>query len=166
MTEAPKVEDHLPESRKKDFPVEQLHTAAVLDSAYQMRMGGKSFHEIAKALHIEGGWKAVYRLVADEYGELVAKVRVTDVRVQEAGRLMELRAGIETRARAGEEWAVIADLKMSERIHNLLGLDAASDAKSGAGGGVNVQVNITPPWEQGGRPAPDVVIEGEAVEED
>jgi hypothetical protein len=101
-------------------------------------------------------------------------LKVTDIRVQEAGRLMDIRAGIESLARQGEQWAVEADLKITREISDLLGLPAASEAAATSGGsGPNVQINIAPPWERGGvvstdatpGPAPDV-IEGEAVEEE
>jgi hypothetical protein len=166
--------DNLPQWKSREFTPEVLKEQALKDEAYRMRMAGNSFAEIAKALDIDGGWKAAYRIIAAEYGELVARLKVNDIRVQEAGRLMEMRAGIENLARQGEQWAVDADLKMTRQIAELLGLPAASEAVSaGAGSGPNVQINISPPWEQRGGvvdvqnddgPAPDT-IEGEAVEE-
>ncbi len=167
--------DDLPEKfHPRSLPPDLLREQATKDEAYRLRMGGHSYGEIATALKLEGGWKAAYRIVAEEYGELVAKLKVTDIRVQEAGRLMDIRAGIESLARQGEQWAVEADLKITREISDLLGLPAASEAAATSGGsGPNVQINIAPPWERGGvvstdattGPAPDV-IEGEAVEEE
>jgi hypothetical protein len=158
----------------RSLPPDLLREQAVKDEAYRLRMAGSTYGEIATVLKLDGGWKAAYRIVAEEYGELVARLKVTDIRVQEAGRLMELRAGIESLVRQGEQWAIDADLKMTKQISELLGLPAASEAAAmgggGSGGGPNVQINIAPPWERGGvdvsagTPAPDV-IEGEAVEE-
>ncbi len=166
--------DDLPEKfHPRSLPPDLLREQAVKDEAYRLRMAGSTYGEIATVLKLDGGWKAAYRIVAEEYGELVARLKVTDIRVQEAGRLMELRAGIESLVRQGEQWAIDADLKMTKQISELLGLPAASEAGAGGGGGgngPNVQINIAPPWERGsvdvshGDPAPDV-IEGEAVEE-
>jgi hypothetical protein len=166
--------DDLPEKfHPRSLPPDLLREQAVKDEAYRLRMAGSTYGEIATVLKLDGGWKAAYRIVAEEYGELVARLKVTDIRVQEAGRLMELRAGIESLVRLGEQWAIDADLKMTKQISELLGLPAASEAGAGGGGGgngPNVQINIAPPWERGGvdvsvdGPAPDV-IEGEAVEE-
>ena len=166
------MSDALPEKfHSRSLPPDVLREQAMKDEAYRLRMEGSTYGEIATALKIEGGWKAAYRIVAEEYGELVARLKVTDVRVQEAGRLMELRAGIERLVRQGEQWAIEADLKMTKQISELLGLPAASEAGAAGGGGAgpNVQINIAPPWERSGvvstGPAPEL-IEGEAVEED
>ena len=168
------MSDDLPEKfHPRSLPPDLLREQAAKDEAYRLRMAGSTYGEIATVLKLDGGWKAAYRIVAEEDGELVARLKVTDIRVQEAGRLMELRAGIESLVRQGEQWAIDADLKMTKQISELLGLPAASEAAAmggGGGSGPNVQINIAPPWERGGvdvsadTPAPDV-IEGEAVEE-
>lgn len=171
------MSDDLPEKfHPRSLPPDLLREQATKDEAYRLRMEGNTYGEIAKAMKLPGGWKAAYRIVAEEYGELVARLKVTDIRVQEAGRLMELRAGIESLVRQGEQWAIDADLKMTKQISELLGLPAASEAAAtgGGGSGPNVQINISPPWERGGgvvsidadAPPPPDVIEGEAVEED
>ena len=56
----------------------------------------------------------------------------------------------------------VADIRITERIAKLLGLDTDSGGGSG-GGGVQVQINVAPPWER--EPAPPPTIEGEAVED-
>lgn len=158
--------DDLPaKPHTRALPPDLLRERAIKDEAYRLRMEGNTYGQIAKALELEGGWKEAYGIVAQEYGELVARLKVTDIRVQEAGRLMELRAGIESLARQGEQWAIEADLKMTREISDLLGLPAASEAGVSGGAGPNVQINIAPPWERGGSQGGVDVIEGEVVEE-
>ena len=91
--------DHLPESRKKAFAPEVLKEQALKDEAYRLRMAGNSFAEIAKVLDIDGGWKAAYRIIAAEYGELVARLKVNDIsgyrEPRKAGRAVGGRRGSE-----------------------------------------------------------------------
>jgi len=139
---------------------EQVTVALRNDEAYRLRMGGATYGEIAKALKVPGGWVEAYNIVAETYGRLVADLDVPAIRAREAGRLMDLRAGIEADVRRGDPKMIEADLRMTDRIAALLGLDAA--AAGGSGGGVQVQINVAPPWER--ESAPPSVIEGEALE--
>lgn len=145
------------------LPAEQVKEAMRNDEAYRMRMGGATFGEIAKALDIEGGWIEAYQIVASIYGSLVADLDVPAIRAREAGRLMDIRSGIEPDVRRGDAKMIEADLKMTAQIAELLGLSEKAQPSGGGGGAPQVQINISPPWERPG-PAPDV-IEGEAVEE-
>lgn len=148
--------------------------AAVAQEAFKMRARGADYQSIAKALNLEKGWTQAYKLVARAYGDAVASQDKERLRLQEAGRLMYMRALLEDRVKEGDEKAIELDLKYTAQIVDILGLK--DGVVSGAGGaGVAVQViNSIPPWERGGvspdagrnddGPAPDVV-EGEAVDE-
>jgi hypothetical protein len=129
-------------------------------------MEGHTYGEVAKALKMEGGWTEAYQAVAGIYGKLVANLEVPEIRAREAGRLMDIRAGIEADVRRGDLKMIEADLKMSQQIDALLGLSAnAGPAHASSGGGPNVQINISPPWERGGVPGGVDVVEGEVLEE-
>jgi hypothetical protein len=152
------------------LPAEVVKEAARNGEAYRLRQQGQTYGEIAKVLDLPGGWLEAYRIVADTYGKLVADIDTAELRAREAGRLMDIRAGIEGDVRRGDPKMIEADLKMSQQIDSLLGLSAhAAPAGASGGGGPNVQINISPPWERGGvtvdtAPLPDV-IDGEVVEE-
>lgn len=154
------------------LPPDLVREAARNGEAYRLRMQGQTYGEIAKVLKLEGGWIEAFRIVADTYGELVADIDTAALRAREAGRLMDIRAGIEPDVRRGDPKMIEADLKMSQQIDALLGLSAhAAPAAASGGGGPNVQINIAPPWERGGAVSVDTtsppdVIEGTAVEED
>ena len=140
---------------------EQVTVALRNDEAYRLRMGGATYGEIAKALQVPGGWVEAYNIVAETYGRLVADLDIPAIRAREAGRLMDLRAGIEADVRRGDAKMIEADLRMTDRIAALLGLDAG--AGTGSSGGVQVQINVAPPWER--QDAPPSIIEGEAIED-
>ena len=148
--------------------------AAVAQEAFKMRARGADYQSIAKALNLEKGWTQAYKLVARAYGDAVASQDKERLRLQEAGRLMYMRALLEDRVKEGDEKAIELDLKYTAQIVDILGLKDGVVSGSG-GAGVAVQViNSIPPWERGGvaaagnpnddGPAPDVV-EGEAVDE-
>jgi|GEM_PF-3191664 len=152
------------------LPPELAREAARNGEAYRLRQQGQTYGEIAKVLHLDG-WLEAYHIVADTYGKLVADVDTAALRAREAGRLMDIRAGIEPDVRRGDAKMIELDIKLTERIDALMGLSAhASPSGGGSGGGPNVQINIAPPWEKSGpesatTPPPDV-IEGEVVGED
>lgn len=101
--------------------------------------------------------------MARGYGEAAANQDKERLRLQEAGRLMYMRALLEERVRAGDEKAVELDLKYTALIVELQGLK--DGVVSGGSGTTAVQINIAPPWTKNDNgPAPDVV-EGEAVED-
>lgn len=163
MTHQPNSGGDLPARlNPRALPAAQVTEALRNDEAYRLRMGGATYGEIAKALKIPGGWVEAYGIVSTTYGKLVADLEIPAIRAREAGRLMDMRAGIEADVRKGDIKMIEADIRMSERIAKLLGLDADSGGGSG-GGGVQVQINVAPPWER--EPAPPPTIEGEAVED-
>ena len=147
------------------LPADMVRDAARNGEAYRLRMQGQTYGEIAKVLRLEGGWVEAYRVVASTYGELVADIDTAEIRAREAGRLMDIRAGIEADVRRGDPKMLEADLKMSQQIDSLLGLSAnAGPAPQAGGGGPSVQINIAPPWERGGVQGAVDVIDGEVVE--
>lgn len=150
----PAVRERKP--KRSDLEAVEAKRALTVSEAYRMRCEGEDYVTIAKALKIKGGWVEAYRLVSEHYGELVAGIDKAKIREQEAGRLMALRAAIEPDVRRGEKWAIQADLHMSDQIADLMGLKDTAPS----GGQANVQINITPPWENGPTlPPADVVVE-------
>jgi len=150
--------------RKKDFPSESAREIAISQEAFRMRGEGKGYPEIAKALGLKKGWTEAYKMVARAYGDAAAGQDKERMRLQEAGRLMYMRALLEDRVKAGDEKAIELDLKYTAMIVDIQGLK--DGVVSGGEAGTAVQINIAPPWiKQHDGPAPDVV-EGEAVEEE
>lgn len=151
---------------------ENARDAAMAQEAFRLRGQGKPYAEIAEILGLKKGWTEAYKIVARGYGQAVADQDKERLRMQEAGRLMYMRAMLEDRVKSGDDKAMEMDLKYTAEIVSILGLK--DGVVSGSGGGVAVQViNSIPPWERGGvdagaqngdGPAPDIV-EGEAVEE-
>lgn len=145
--------------KRTDIEPTEAQRAMVVASAYEMRCKGEDYVTIAKALKIKGGWIEAHRLVSEHYGELVAGIDKAKLREQEAGRLMALRAAIEPDVRRGDKWAIQADLKMSEQIAELMGINDSMPA--GSGGQTAVQINIAPPWGNEPPPLPPADIEYE-----
>jgi len=141
--------------RDKIMPVAKVREALVITSAYEMRCNGEDFATIAKALDIKGGWVEAHRLIAAHYGELVAGIDKAKIREAEAGRLMVMRAAIESDVKRGEKWALTADISMSQHIASLMGLNDAGPAGNPA---VAVQINVAPPWDAN-EPPPYVDVE-------
>lgn len=142
--------------KRTDIEAVEAKRALTVSEAYRMRCEGEDYVTIAKALKIKGGWVEAHRLVSEHYGELVAGIDKAKMREQEAGRLMAIRSGIEPDVRRGEKWAIQADLNMSDQIADLMGLKDTAPA----GGQANVQINITPPWENSpSLPPADIVID-------
>lgn len=166
------MSDHLSKKpNPRALPPDTVREAARNGEAYRLRVQGQTYGEIAKVLKLEGGWLEAYHIVASTYGKLVADIDTAEIRAREAGRLMDIRAGIEPDVRRGDQKMIELDIKLSQQIDSLLGLSAGVAPAASGGGGPNVQINIAPPWERGGvvstdaAPAPDV-IEGEVVEEE
>jgi hypothetical protein len=156
------ITDSVPKKRRPkrtDVKPSEAQHAMIVASAYEMRCKGEDYVTIAKALKIKGGWIEAHRLVAEHYGELVAGIDKAKLREQEAGRLMALRAAIEPDVRRGDKWAIQADLKMSEQIADLMGINDSMPA--GSGGQTAVQINIAPPWGNEPPPLPPADIEYE-----
>jgi len=93
------------------------------EQALELRLGGASYAQIAKALEMTpgGAYKAVERALSRHASETDEKA--AELRRVEVARLDRLLLGVWPRAKKGEERAARIALQISKRRSELLGID-------------------------------------------
>lgn len=91
------------------------------NKAYDLRLRGYSFRQIATAMHVSVG--TAHRWVSD-YMSAVSLPLVDEVRKQEVDRMQRYLLVLDARIDEGDEKAVTIAIKVSERLCKMLGIDA------------------------------------------
>src|SRR4051812_7196741 len=90
------------------------------NEAYELRLRGRSYRDIASELHISVG--TAHRWV-QEVCELVVLPNVAEVRKQEVDRLMRYLDKLDERIEDSDDKAIGLAIKVSERLTKMLGVD-------------------------------------------
>lgn len=90
------------------------------NQAYDLRLRGKSYRQIAEAMHIGTG--TAHRWVT-EYLESVTLPLVDQVRKTEVDRMLRYLDVLDSRIDQGDDKAVSLAIKVSERLCKMLGAD-------------------------------------------
>jgi hypothetical protein len=102
--------------------------------AYELRLRGKSYRQIAEALGIGNG--TAHRWVT-EHTSAITLPLVDEIRKQEVDRMMRYLDVLDARIDDGDDKAVVIAIKVSERLAKLLGADMPTQVQVESTDGVS-----------------------------